>query len=318
MPLLKIEVMSTPIFSVVIPLYNKEKFIIRSVESVLNQTFSDFELLVIDDGSSDRSLSLLDKIKDPRLKVFTKKNGGVSSARNFGIKNSSGKYIAFLDADDEYESGYIFEIYELFSKFPSASAAATAYYITRGGNKKQCYIPKSHDKSYVITDFFYHWAQGAFFCASSVTVKSDYFYSNKKWFPEDESIGEDQEIWFHLAQYGQIAYSSNCLSNYNVGVENSLTKSKRLTEELPFATRLRLVSSNSPEDKSMRIFLQKYDLERAVNNAVEGNKLTAVSIVKRDFFSFRFFKLRMLLLGLIVTPNFALKMILRFRNNHFK
>ena len=91
--------MST-LISVIIPLFNCEKFIKTSIESVLNQTYSLFEIIVVNDGSTDSSLSIVNSIKDDRIKVITRSNGGLAQARNTGIKNARGEFVGFLDADD--------------------------------------------------------------------------------------------------------------------------------------------------------------------------------------------------------------------------
>jgi glycosyltransferase involved in cell wall biosynthesis len=89
-----------PLISVIIPVYNGEKTIRETIESVLNQSFSDFELIVINDGSQDSTLDVLGSIQDPRLKVFSYPNSGVSASRNRGFSHTVGEFIAFLDADD--------------------------------------------------------------------------------------------------------------------------------------------------------------------------------------------------------------------------
>lgn len=91
-----------PKISVIVPVYNVEKYLNRCIDSILNQTFEDFELILVDDGSTDKSLKICDeyKIKDGRIKVIHKKNGGVSSARNTGIDKATGEYITFVDSDD--------------------------------------------------------------------------------------------------------------------------------------------------------------------------------------------------------------------------
>ena len=88
--------------SIIVPVYNAEKYLFRCVDSILNQTFKDFELLLIDDGSTDKSGEICDGYteKDNRIRVFHKENGGVSSARNVGLNNAKGEWIAFVDADD--------------------------------------------------------------------------------------------------------------------------------------------------------------------------------------------------------------------------
>jgi glycosyltransferase involved in cell wall biosynthesis len=91
-----------PLISVIIPLYNSEKTIRQTIESVLNQTFDDFELIVVDDGSTDSSLAIVCSITDPRLKVFSYPNAGACVARNRGFTHATGEFIAFLDADDQW------------------------------------------------------------------------------------------------------------------------------------------------------------------------------------------------------------------------
>lgn len=90
-----------PFISVVIPLYNKEKCIAQSLQSVLNQSHTDFEIVVVDDGSTDKSVEIVEGIEDARLKLFKQPNAGPSKARNTGVGHASGEWIVFLDADDE-------------------------------------------------------------------------------------------------------------------------------------------------------------------------------------------------------------------------
>ena len=101
--------MKMPEISIIVPVYNTEKWLRRCVDSILAQTFKDFELLLIDDGSTDNSGTICDEYvgKDPRVRVFHKSNGGVSSARNLGLNNVRGKYIAFCDSDDWVENNYL-------------------------------------------------------------------------------------------------------------------------------------------------------------------------------------------------------------------
>lgn len=105
-----------PKISVIMPVYNSKEYILEAIESVLNQSFTDFELLLIDDGSSDGSEKICDKLaqEDSRIKVFHKKNGGISSARNYGLEHSNGKYIAFIDNDDRYKKDFLKTAFEEF------------------------------------------------------------------------------------------------------------------------------------------------------------------------------------------------------------
>lgn len=99
--ILRMEYKMPPKISVIIPLYNKEKIVERSVNSVLNQSFQDFELIIVDDGSTDNSFDIVNKIKDNRIRLIRQENGGPAKARNTGAKRACGEWIVFLDADDE-------------------------------------------------------------------------------------------------------------------------------------------------------------------------------------------------------------------------
>lgn len=105
--------MNNCLFSVIIPVFNAEKYLVNCIESILNQSYENFELLLVNDGSSDNSGYICDTYaeKDKRVKVFHTSNFGVSSARNLGLQNSSGEYILFVDADDWIEDGYILDFY---------------------------------------------------------------------------------------------------------------------------------------------------------------------------------------------------------------
>ena len=97
-----------PKISIIVPVYNVEQYLPRCIDSILNQSFADFELLLIDDGSKDKSGAICDEYaaKDSRIRLFHKKNGGVSSARNIGLENARGEWLSFIDGDDEITEGY--------------------------------------------------------------------------------------------------------------------------------------------------------------------------------------------------------------------
>lgn len=107
-----IENKETPLISVIVPVYNAEKTLRECVDSILNQEYKDFELLLVNDGSIDASPSICDEYaaKDERVKVFHKPNGGVSSARNLGLDNAQGEWITFIDSDDYIENGYFVNV----------------------------------------------------------------------------------------------------------------------------------------------------------------------------------------------------------------
>ncbi|MFM4648374.1 glycosyltransferase family 2 protein [Aeromonas bivalvium] len=299
--------MTAPIFSVVIPLYNKQDFISKCIGSVLAQTFTSFEVVVIDDGSQDNSEKIVKEIKDDRVKYFHQKNSGVSAARNKGIEEASGEYIAFLDADDWYEVDFLNAVYKSILAHPDADAFTTGYFKHKNSavTISTLSVAQKQYRSIVIDDFYKSWANGAFFCASSCVVRKEYFIKNQRYFPLKESMGEDQEVWFHLAEHGRIVFTDVALSNYNMGVGNSLSFNSCLLEELPFITRLKARVNNpgfGASKESANLFIRKYELERAVNNSIRGSKRTAVSLLSKNILSMEFSKLKMISIVGILTP----------------
>lgn len=101
--------------SVVLPIYNVDKYLIKCIETVINQTYKNIEIILVDDGSTDNSGTICDtfKEKDNRIKVIHKKNGGLSDARNIGLKNAHGRYICFIDSDDYISEKYVEKLYKL-------------------------------------------------------------------------------------------------------------------------------------------------------------------------------------------------------------
>ena len=105
-------------FSVIIPLFNKEYFIRETLKSVLRQHFDDFEIIIINDGSTDNSLNVINEFKDPRIQIISQSNSGLSAARNHGIKLAKGTFLALLDADDEWDINYLKTIHDAIISYP--------------------------------------------------------------------------------------------------------------------------------------------------------------------------------------------------------
>ncbi len=127
-----------PTISVIVPAYNAEKTVLETIKSVQQQTFSDFELIVINDGSTDKTLELLNTVNDSRIKVFSYPNGGVSIARNRGITQASGEFIAVLDADDLWTPDKLELQLAALQQNPEAGVAYSwAYYMDEQGKSSQ-------------------------------------------------------------------------------------------------------------------------------------------------------------------------------------
>ncbi len=116
------------LISVIIPVYNCEKYIVRIINSILNQSYSNFELIVVNDGSTDNTLNVLNSFKDPRINIISKKNSGVSDSRNIGFAASTGDLICFLDADDYIDQDYFKEVIDIFKKYPNLDLLNFGFY----------------------------------------------------------------------------------------------------------------------------------------------------------------------------------------------
>lgn len=121
--------------SIVIPLYNKEPIIEKTMMSVLSQDYSDFEVVVVDDGSTDNSVEKIEAIHDSRIRLIRQENGGPSKARNTGVKNAKGEWVLFLDADDELEPNSLAYFANLTKKFSEIKFFCAPFYVSIGGHK---------------------------------------------------------------------------------------------------------------------------------------------------------------------------------------
>src|SRR6478672_7420045 len=124
-----------PVFSIVIPLYNKANYFENTLKSVLEQTFTAFEIVIVDDCGSDNSYDVAKRFVSDKIRIIRHdRNHGLSAARNTGIKNANSNYVAFVDADDLWKPDYLQELHQLVSDFSDAKLFATAYEEIYPGN----------------------------------------------------------------------------------------------------------------------------------------------------------------------------------------
>ena len=217
-----------PRISVVIPLYNKETYIVRAVESALSQGAAVHEVIVVDDGSTDNGPALLASLGDARVRLIRQPNSGVSAARNAGIEAASSEYVAFLDADDAWLPGFAAELLALIQQFPQACLYATSYVrVWPDGRREDAYLPPSLDSSQrqLVSNPFRAWSRSAFFYTSSLCARRDVLLGHGIRFPVGESQGEDHEVIFRLMEVGELAFFPGALTEYSQAVPNSLSSS---------------------------------------------------------------------------------------------
>ena len=186
-----------PLISVIVPIYNAEKFLHYCIDSILNQTFIDFELILVDDGSTDNSGKICDEYseKDNRIWVIHKPNGGVSSARNAGIEAAKGEYICFVDSDDFLESSYLEELIETKKKYPDFDNVWCGFQTVEDyykNNKKAYDVERDNDYSFSdlssIMDLFEKWFVQM---PWNKLYKTKTIVENSIVFPPEISLGED-------------------------------------------------------------------------------------------------------------------------------
>lgn len=201
--------------SVVIPLYNKERQIGKTLRSVLDQTYQDFEIVLVNDGSTDSSVSEVEKFQDARIRLINQKNAGVSVARNRGIQESKGDYIALLDGDDEWKPDYLETQMELTQKYPECDVFAVNYCFRDMAGQT---IPTKINKllftgpdGILINYFEVASCSHPPICSISIMVRKGVFESVGG-FPVGIKSGEDLLTWARLACKYKIAYSTKPLA----------------------------------------------------------------------------------------------------------
>lgn len=206
------------LISVVIPLYNKEASIATALDSVLAQTYQDFEVVVVDDGSTDDGAAVVEEYTDPRIRLIRQANAGVSAARNKGIAEAKGEYVAFLDADDQWMPVFLEEIVALQREFPECRAQATSYVINTRGEKSSITlrkIPFQGERGVLSNYFEVASCSHPPVCSICVCIERK-LLQEIGGFPLGIKSGEDLLTWARIAVRTDWAYSLRPLAQYNV------------------------------------------------------------------------------------------------------
>lgn len=202
--------------SVVIPLYNKEQEVERALMSVIGQSLAPREIIVVDDGSTDGSVAIVERImgehKQYNIRLVRQANSGVSVARNRGIAESTGDYVALLDADDEWLSGYIAEVCRLMEYYPDCDAYSTSFYIVNRGRRVRASVPTAEG----IIDPATEALQGRYPIIPSTATLRRKMVESVGGFPEGMRLGEDQWLWARMMQMGaSFCFSPMTLACYS-------------------------------------------------------------------------------------------------------
>ncbi len=277
--------------SVIIPLFNKEKYINRAIDSVFTQTYQDFEILVVDDGSTDGGPKLVRNYQDPRLRLICQQNEGPGSARNRGIKESTGPYLAFLDADDEWLPDFLRRYVKALKTHPDCDYVVGPYFegdprldrseiwrrsgILEGAWSLPQNVSTEKLHFYLIE---LHWTS-AIFCKRHVVEKYGGFYSKAKC-----TYGEDRYLQLQLLLNHKMYRILEPLAWYHSETLGVSTIGARLRPLPPILIDTDPLRKNCPQP--FREVLEWYLASHALGYALEyanNHDLTTASSLMHQF-----------------------------------
>ncbi len=267
-----------PFFTVVIPLYNKQNFISATLHSVLAQTFTDYEILIVDDCSTDGSLAIAETFNNNKIRVIKHSvNLGLSAARNTGVRNASSPYIAFLDSDDLWKPFFLEKMHELIQKFPEAGLFGAAYEEIYDGISLEVAknIDAEAEEMSLLSDFFMANAHQPIFCYSSVVVKRDVF-EIAGFFNEEITLGEDVDFNIRAGQHFKVAYYNHVSAGYVIFSQNQITTSSISGKSVTDFNSYEHVASNNT---SLKFYLDINRYFLAMHYKMSGDKVKSKKLV---------------------------------------
>lgn len=308
-------------FSIIMPLYNKENSVGRTIRSVLAQTVNDFELIIVDDGSKDRSVQIVREIQDERIRLIQQPNGGVSKARNHGIREAKGEYICFIDADDFWTPVFLETVQTLMQEFPTARMFCPSYQVSYG---KKMIHPKWRsvdlEKDSLVRDFFEMATAPFWICNSScVVVEKQILLQMEYWFPEEETVYEDFDLWIRVGVMGEVAHSNNVCATYQRITEKNARKSHtdRIVYSKTYMETLDRLLSDSSYSGKQKGWIREIKDRRMVpyifSLLLTGNREKARQVLNGWDVSNTYQKYRLMLLVALYTPKCMIDLVQRIR-----
>lgn len=270
-------------FSVILPVYNGERYIDDAVESALKQRERDWELIIINDGSTDGTGRALEKYKSlPRIKIIAQKNLGVSAARNRGIAASSGDYIAFLDADDVWSEDHLEVMRDMIKKYPDAGlyGSFTRTELVNGDTIEECNFFKDREETVRLDNFFeeYYKDSSAKMFTVITSCVSRQAFDKVGGFRVGCKIGEDLELFLKIAAYFPVVLTSRATATYRRS-NSSATKNVSFDPDWGFfygAAEL-YADKEVPEyrKESLKKLMRWFTMRRCRHYIIDGNKKKA-------------------------------------------
>ena len=249
-------------FSVVIPLYNKELSVKNTIQSVLDQTFQEFEIVIVNDGSTDDSVTVVESFNDSRIRLIHQKNQGVSAARNRGIEEAKYEWICFLDADDLWKDNHLEEIVKMMKSYPDEKVFVTSFEYSSG--RKMMGDP-NQSEIYKINNFFTEYLKFKNLMWTSTVVIHKTCVQKSGMFNEKLSLGEDIDLWGRLSKIFSIIKSNKVTAIYRDEAENR-SNAGSYNMKKSFLSYLDFSKMNSKEEKRFFAFWVWHKLKRLYVN----------------------------------------------------
>lgn len=270
-------------FSIILPLFNKEETISKTLESIFSQDFTNFELIIVNDGSTDNSLAIVKGFNDPRVVIITQDNAGVSAARNRGAAMAKFAHLAFIDGDDSWHHNYLSKHKYMIDHFPDA-----VIYCMGGYNKDNSTgkitmrVAKQYFNRISEVNFFKN--PHVFLHTSAIVLKSTVFFKVGG-FPLGMRKNEDFALFFSCAFLGKCIYCGVPLSNYHFNVKHQATSLKGDNDLADVVSRFNFVHGNfrrfNPDNKIYLVFL-RYEIRHLIKGFLLRNESLSIIHFLRD------------------------------------
>jgi len=304
--------------SVVIPLFNKARHVERAVRSVLVQTYTDFELVVVDDGSTDGSGDVVRRINDPRLRLVSQDNRGECDARNRGLDETNEEMVAFLDADDEWFPRFLETVLGLQRRNPDAGMFATAYclgYADRLERPAFLGCPAKSEGG-LVPDYFRSSLEAQPVTSSSVLIPRRVLNAVGR-FPSGVRAGGDLHTWTRIALRYRVAWSPVDGAVYHLSADNRVSQSMLETPDLVFAAPIEEFLDSGIEPIPPRQGIIEYlvfqRLRLALVCCVQGRRSWARALLRKTRATTMFRARRRRLQALVWVPSSLLRLAIRWR-----
>lgn len=292
-------------FSVIISVFNKEKYIKATIESVLQQSFKDFELIIVNDGSTDQSLDIIKSFDDERIKIITTKNQGASQCRNTGIKAARNSFIALLDGDDLWENNYLQTIKVAIQDYPEYSVFATAIAHKYKNKIVPAIYSFKQNKFSEVRNFFESSLNHTILTSSSIVFKKN-IIEKTGYFDNAIESGEDTDFWIRIGINYSIVFINKILAYYNY-VPESISNTVFSVKSKP---KYNKYLKEEQYDEHLKIYLDRNRFPMAI-----------LSKLERDKESFRYYKshinpnnLRLSQNIILNSPRWFIRFLLRIKS----